>query len=74
MSICFVIIARDDEPTSNLDDDNTTYIMDLFTKMHENGKVVIMVTRDKNLEKYATKRIQVIDTDVVVKTTGDKDE
>lgn len=50
---CKVIIA--DEPTGNLDEENTGIVMDYLVKMNEKGKTVIMVTHDKNLLKYANK-------------------
>ena len=47
-----VIIA--DEPTGNLDGDNETSIMSIFSKLaHERNKCVIIVTHSRQVAKYA---------------------
>lgn len=40
-----IILA--DEPTGNLDHDTSLEIMELFKKIHEEGKTVLMATHDK---------------------------
>ncbi len=46
-----VILA--DEPTSDLDDENTELVMKALKKVAEAGKVVLVVTHDKDVIKYA---------------------
>ena len=52
-----VIMA--DEPTGNLDTKSSYEIMDIFKKMNEQGKTVIMVTHEPDIAAY-TKRIIVM--------------
>ena len=52
-----VIMA--DEPTGNLDTKSSYEIMDIFKKMNEQGKTVIMVTHEPDIAAY-TKRILVM--------------
>ena len=47
---CELILA--DEPTGNIDDENKRIIMDIFLKMKDMGKTIIMVTHDTSLNKY----------------------
>ncbi len=45
-----------DEPTGNLDEKNAGIVLEEFKKMNEEGKTVIIVTHDKNVEKIAKKQ------------------
>jgi len=45
-----VILA--DEPTGNLDSKTGKEIMELFNKLHKEGKTVILITHDLNLVRY----------------------
>lgn len=47
---CELILA--DEPTGNIDDENKRIIMDIFLKMKDMGKTIIIVTHDTSLNKY----------------------
>ncbi len=47
-----------DEPTGNLDDDNSMEIMKIFQHLHQSmGKTIIMVTHQKELTHFATRSI-----------------
>ena len=47
-----IILA--DEPTGNLDDKNSSDIMDILCQLQqEQNKTIVMVTHDKNLAKFA---------------------
>ena len=52
-----IIIA--DEPTGNLDTKSSYEIMDIFKKMNESGKTVVMVTHEPDIAEQ-TKRILVM--------------
>ena len=52
-------IIMADEPTGNLDTKSSYEIMDIFKKMNEQGKTVIMVTHEPDIAAY-TKRILVM--------------
>ncbi len=47
-----------DEPTGNLDDENTYIVMNYLKKMNESGQTIIMVTHDKRLKKYGNNIIE----------------
>ncbi|MBN2227477.1 MAG: ABC transporter ATP-binding protein [candidate division Zixibacteria bacterium] len=46
-----------DEPTGNLDHDNTGQIAELLTDLHRRGLTVVMVTHDLELARQCTSRI-----------------
>ena len=48
-----------DEPTGNLDTKSSYEIMDIFKKMNEQGKTVIMVTHEPDIAAYC-KRVLVM--------------
>jgi putative ABC transport system ATP-binding protein len=50
-----------DEPTGNLDSVTGVQIMDLLTKLNEQGKTIIMVTHEPNIAAYAGNRLHMID-------------
>ena len=54
-----IILA--DEPTGNLDSNNSRIVMELLKKKYIEGKTIIMVTHDHSLEIYATKIIHIVD-------------
>lgn len=60
-----IILA--DEPTGNLDSKTSYEIMDIFSKIHESGNTVILVTHEEDISHYAHRIIRlrdgVIETD-----------
>ena len=54
-----IILA--DEPTGNLDSVNSEKIMKLLKMRHLQGKTILMVTHDPEMERYATRKINMID-------------
>ncbi len=51
-----IILA--DEPTGNLDYDTSVEILDLFRKIHAEGKTILMATHDKlMIEKYPSRTL-----------------
>lgn len=52
---CSLILA--DEPTGNLDEDNTEIIMNLLLSLSEKGKTVVMVTHNQSLLHHFNKVI-----------------
>lgn len=46
-----VVLA--DEPTGDLDNENTEIVLDIFKKISQDGKTVVMVTHDNEALKYA---------------------
>jgi len=62
-----LIIA--DEPTGNLDQENTTQIIDLLKKLNDEGTTVILATHDKNIVDDLKQRVIKIERG---KITSDK--
>lgn len=58
-----IILA--DEPTGNLDTKTSQEIMDIFTRLHEQGKTIILVTHEPDIAAYAKRLIVVKDGHIV---------
>jgi len=54
-----IILA--DEPTGNLDSKTSYEIMDIFTKIHDSGNTVILVTHEEDISHYAHRIIRLRD-------------
>ncbi|MBQ7636506.1 MAG: ABC transporter ATP-binding protein [Lachnospiraceae bacterium] len=54
-----------DEPTGNLDEENSRLVMELLTKLNSKGMTVIMVTHSPEMADYAKSRIQIRDGRIV---------
>ncbi len=52
---CRIIFA--DEPTGNLDEENSMALMKYLESMNKKGVTVVMVTHDKSLIKYSNKHL-----------------
>ena len=48
-----------DEPTGNLDKENTRKIMEILRKLNQEGMTIVMVTHDTELSQYATRVIRI---------------
>jgi putative ABC transport system ATP-binding protein len=46
-----IIIA--DEPTGNLDSENTAEILEIFSRLHKENRTIVVVTHDEAVAKYA---------------------
>lgn len=55
------LLIMADEPTGALDSETGKEIMEIFKKLNENGKTIIMVTHDADLTAYASKVIYMKD-------------
>lgn len=58
-----VILA--DEPTGNLDTENSQQIFELFKKIHESGTSIVMVTHDMNYANQAERIINMSDSRII---------
>jgi putative ABC transport system ATP-binding protein len=54
-----IILA--DEPTGNLDSKTSYEIMDILTKIHDDGNTVILVTHEEDIANYARRVIRLKD-------------
>lgn len=52
-----IILA--DEPTGSLDYKNRDIVLNLLKKLNDTGKTIVVVTHDPNVEKFATRKIQI---------------
>jgi putative ABC transport system ATP-binding protein len=50
-----------DEPTGNLDSRNSNDVFELFNKLVEEGKTMLMVTHDKELARRVPRVVEIID-------------
>lgn len=53
-----------DEPTGALDSENSKLVMDLFKKLSNLGKTIVMVTHDEDLVTYSTRVIHIKDGEI----------
>lgn len=53
-----------DEPTGNLDSATGAQIMEVLTKLNEEGKTIIMVTHEPDIAAYAGNRLHMIDGNI----------
>ena len=54
-----IILA--DEPTGALDSQSGTQVMELFSKMNEEGVTIIMITHDANIASHAKRVLHIFD-------------
>ena len=54
-----------DEPTGNLDSENSEMVMSLLQQLNQSGTTVVMVTHDTTLAQYGNKVIHVEDGKIV---------
>lgn len=54
-----IILA--DEPTGNLDTATSIEIMDIFTKIHDQGNTIILVTHEPDIAEYAHRIVRLRD-------------
>ena len=53
-----------DEPTGALDQNSGTEVLRLFTKLHEMGNTIVMITHDLNVAKWAQRTVHIVDGEV----------
>jgi len=59
-----------DEPTGNLDTKSANTIIDLFEKLAQGGKTVVMVTHDPSLTSRTTRNIIIADGELINETVA----
>ena len=50
-----------DEPTGALDQSSGTEVLRLFTRLHEMGNTIVMITHDLNVAKWAQRTVRIVD-------------
>lgn len=65
-----------DEPTGNLDTKNSVDIADLFVKLNDEGKTIVMITHEEEIAQFAKRMIYLRDglvlTDNIIKDRSTK--
>lgn len=61
-----------DEPTGALDQTTGKEIMEVFKKVHEMGKTIILITHDPNVAAYADRIIRIEDGKIIKKLSINK--
>jgi putative ABC transport system ATP-binding protein len=64
-----ILIA--DEPTGNLDTKSSVEIMDIFCRLHAQGRTIIMVTHEADIAAYAKRVIFVRDGQILKDESND---
>lgn len=55
--VCDAKLIISDEPTGNLDKNNSSIVLDEFVNLNRDGKTVIVVTHDEDVQRIATRRM-----------------
>jgi putative ABC transport system ATP-binding protein len=63
-----------DEPTGNLDSNNSDTVMKLLDELHQEGATICMVTHDPRYAKHAQRVIHLFDGRSIEEERGDKQE
>jgi putative ABC transport system ATP-binding protein len=71
--ICKPSILLADEPTGNLDTKTSQEIMALFSRLHQEGQTIIMVTHEEDIACHADRIIRMQDGKIISDLTTDKD-
>ena len=53
-----------DEPTGNLDSRTGSEIMEIFQKLFQNGKTIILVTHDPGVAHHALRIVKIMDGEI----------
>jgi putative ABC transport system ATP-binding protein len=54
-----------DEPTGNLDSQMGKEIMEIFTKLHQEGVTIILVTHEADIAEYAHRTVRLFDGKII---------
>lgn len=50
-----------DEPTGNLDSENTESVLDLFGQLGEQGMTLVVITHEEAVSRRADRRVRISD-------------
>ena len=50
-----------DEPTGNLDEATRASVLELFAKLKQNGRTIIVVTHERDISRYTDRQVTLVD-------------
>ncbi|MFB0565615.1 MAG: ABC transporter ATP-binding protein [Candidatus Aminicenantaceae bacterium] len=65
-----VILA--DEPTGNLDSESTTEVLEIFSRLHKEGRTIVVVTHDREVAGYAQRILELKNGGLIENNTSSK--
>jgi putative ABC transport system ATP-binding protein len=54
-------ILMADEPTGNLDEHTRNEVLELFEKLNAEGRTIVMVTHERDINRYADRQVTLVD-------------
>lgn len=63
-----VILA--DEPTGNIDADSTVEILEIFNRLHKDGRTIVIVTHDRSVAGHAQRILELKDGKIIESAAG----
>lgn len=57
-----------DEPTGNLDSASGAGVMDILSRLHRQGRTVVLITHDQRVAEHASRRVRILDGRIVQDT------
>ena len=54
-------ILMADEPTGNLDEATRASVLELFAKLKQNGRTIIVVTHERDISRYTDRQVTLVD-------------
>lgn len=59
------VIILGDEPTGNLDTKTGKEIMEIFKKLNEMGRTIIIITHDPKIAEYGNRVVKILDGEII---------
>lgn len=63
-----------DEPTGNLDERTGTSVLELFDKLNAEGRTIILVTHERDINRYVDRQVILVDGRVAVGAQPESDQ
>ena len=67
-----VILA--DEPTGNIDSKSTNEVLEIFSRLHQEGRTIVVVTHDRAVAEHAQRILELKDGRIIENDTSSKAE
>lgn len=63
-----------DEPTGNLDSKSTTELLEIFSRLNQEGRTIVVVTHDQAVAEHAQRILELKDGQIIENETNSKAE